>query len=288
VGRFEGRGYATRVGAERPKISLVVLTHSRSNLLRQCVENVVLRTSPLTGEIVIWNNASTDDTADYLASLDDERITVVNHPENIGVNAYARIFPKTSGEYLIELDDDVIDAPPEWDRTLLEAYEKLPAIGYLAANLVHNPHDVTSGVMYGINADRYRVEEVNGVRLKVGGPVGGWCSLTSRELHDRVGGWSERDGAFWQEDGVFIDLIARLGYDCAYVDDLKVVHAGGPYYSETPADKLSYWRAYNRSIARRNAVKRVILRVPGIRSLNARFGWFQPPAARPDYVHLYS
>ena len=191
-----------------PTISVVVLTHSRCHLLRQCVENVLQRSSTLTTQIVICDNASTDETAAYLDSLDDPRIEVVRQSTNIGVNAYARLFPRCTGDYLVELDDDVIDAPAEWDRTLLEAFEQLPEIGYLAANLVHNPHDVTSGVMYGVNAHLYRTEEVAGVRLKVGGPVGGWCSLTSRELHDRVGGWSEQEEAFWQEEGIFLERAA--------------------------------------------------------------------------------
>ena len=42
--------------------------------------------------IVIWNNASTDGTTEYLESLDHPRITVVNHDENIGQSAYARAF----------------------------------------------------------------------------------------------------------------------------------------------------------------------------------------------------
>jgi GT2 family glycosyltransferase len=274
------------VSAE-PRISIVVLTHNRCHLLQQCVENVLLRTSPYTHEIVIWDNASTDETPRYLDSLTDPRIRVVHHPANIGVNAYARLFPTTSGEYLVEVDDDVVEAPVQWDRTLLDAFQRLPEIGYLAANLVHNPHDITSGVMYGVNAHLYRSEEVNGIRLKVGGPVGGWCSLTSRELHDRVGGWSEQVEAFWQEEGVFLEGLARLGYGAAYLEDLRVVHAGGPYYSQTPPEKLAYWRAYNRAVARKNAVKRLLLRLPYMRTLNARHGWFQPPRERPDYVQLY-
>lgn len=94
------------------RVSIVVLTHNRCHLLRQCVDNVLLRTSGRTGEIVIWNNASTDGTAAYLDTLIDSRIRVVHHPTNIGVNAYARLFPQTTGDYLIEVDDDVIDAPP--------------------------------------------------------------------------------------------------------------------------------------------------------------------------------
>jgi GT2 family glycosyltransferase len=268
-------------------ISVVVLTHNRSHLLRQCVENVVQRTSPLTTQIVICDNASTDETAAYLGSLEDPRIEVVRQDTNIGVNAYARLFPRCTGDYLVELDDDVIEAPAEWDRTLRDAFDRLPEIGYLAANLVHNPNDVTSSVMYGANAHLYRTDRVAGIRLKVGGPVGGWCSLTSRELHDRAGGWSEKEEAFWQEEGEFLERLQALGYGAAYLEDLEVVHAGGPHYSRTPPEKLAYWRSYNRVVARKNAVKNVVLGVPGLAALNRRHGWFEPPRDRPDYVRLY-
>ena len=60
---------------------MVVLTHNRVHLLRKNVENVLLRTSPATREIVIWNNASTDGTGEYLDSLDDPRIRVVQQRE---------------------------------------------------------------------------------------------------------------------------------------------------------------------------------------------------------------
>jgi GT2 family glycosyltransferase len=268
-------------------ISIVVLTHSRCHLLRQCVENVLLRTSPLVKEILIWDNASTDDTGAYLDSLTDPRITVVHHPTNIGVNAYSRAFPRTSGTHLIEVDDDLIGAPENWDERLFTALEGLPHVGYLAANLELNPHDVTSNVLYGVNAHMYRIEEVNGFMLKLGGPVGGWCSITSRELHDRVGGWSERDTAFWQEEGLYIASLERIGYVGAYLDDLRVVHAGGPHYSRPPAEKMEYWRAYNQRVARKNAVKRFLLAIPPVRRLNERHSWFQPPRTGPDYVQLY-
>src|SRR3954464_3169229 len=62
-------------------IAVVVLTHNRAHLLRECVENVLLRTSDATHEIVIWDNASTDGTADFLDSLTDVRVRVVHSPE---------------------------------------------------------------------------------------------------------------------------------------------------------------------------------------------------------------
>lgn len=277
-------------GAGNPErtASVVVLTHNRRHLLQQCVENVLQRASARTAEIVIWNNASADGTGEYLDGLDDPRITIVHHPANIGVNAYKRLFAQATGDYLIEVDDDVISAPPNWDALLIEAYERLPDVGYLAANLANNPHDITSGVMYGVNAHLYGTEDVNGVRIKVDGPVGGWCSLISRELYDQVGGLTEQENAFWLEDGVLLNELARFGYRPACLENLEVVHASGPYYSATPPEKLAYWRAYNLAAARKDAVKRVLLAVPGVRRLNARHGWFQPPRERPDWVRLYS
>src|SRR4249920_950957 len=56
----------SHVDAPGEGIAIVVLTHNRVELLRKCVENVLLRTSDATREIVIWDNASPDATADYL------------------------------------------------------------------------------------------------------------------------------------------------------------------------------------------------------------------------------
>ena len=258
-------------------IAIVVLTYNRVHLLRQCVENVLLRTSPQTTEIVIWDNASVDGTAAYLDSLADERIRAVHHDQNIGQSAYARAFGLTRAPYMVEVDDDIIEAPEHWDATLLDAYRRLPEIGFLAANLVDNPFDTTAQVMYHRNAHLYSLQEVNGIRLKFG-PTGGGCSMTSRDLHDRVGGFRENPKqVFWLEDAAYIADIEKLGYRAAYLDELRVLHAGGPHYASTPPEKEEYWRGYWRRVKRRTAVKRFLVRVPFVRRLNARFHWFEPP-----------
>ena len=124
-------------------IAIVVITHNRLHLLRRCVEDVLGRTSEKTKEIVIWDNASVDGTREYLDGLQEPepRLHVVHHPENIGMNAYARAMELTSQDYLVELDDDVIEAPPRWDETLLDAFRCIPQIGYLASDLVDDPND---------------------------------------------------------------------------------------------------------------------------------------------------
>jgi GT2 family glycosyltransferase len=258
-------------------VAVVVLTYNRVHLLRRCCESVLARTSPSTTEIVIWNNASTDGTASYLDSLVDRRVRIVHHSENIGQNAYAEAFKLATATHLIELDDDVIDAPPSWDETLLSAFLKLPEIGFLAADLEDNPHDVAAHVRHHVRPHLYRPGEENGVRLLYG-PTGGGCAMTSRELYDLVGGFPQDQGStFYLEDAAYIARIEKLGYRAAVLRDLRVTHAGGPYYAPSTPEKEAYWAAVERRERHRNAVKRSLLALPFARRLNARFRWIQEP-----------
>jgi len=258
-------------------ISLVVLTHDRLHLLRKCVENVLSRTSEATREIVIWNNAATDGTRDYLASLSDPRIRAVHHPRNIGQNAYAKAFALTTQPYMIELDDDIVAAPERWDETLLDAFRRLPRIGFLAANLVDDPNDVASQHLHHGRPGAYTTVVENGVRL-LKGPTGGGCAITSRELHDLVGGFRQQKGkVFWLEDAAYIEDLGRLGYEAAYLGDLRVHHTGGPYYAPPTPEKKRYWETYERRRRQKAMVKRVLLRVPLLARLNERYRWFHPP-----------
>jgi GT2 family glycosyltransferase len=262
----------------RAAIAIVVLTYNRVGLLRQCVENVLLRTSRATREIVIWNNASSDDTRRYLDGLHDPRFRIIHHPENIGQNAYSRAFPMTTAPYLIEIDDDVVDAPEGWDQTLLESFLKLPSIGFLQAQLADDGFSPGADLFYRSKAGLYRRKKVNGVNLWVDGPVGGGCTITSRELHDRVGGFKEsKKHVFWHEDAKYIEEIEELGYGKAILADVVVVHHGGIHYSEFTPEKQAYYSDRNRREARKRALKNALLRLPFMASLNERFGWFEPP-----------
>ena len=278
MGSPEATPTAVRAGDAGCAIAVVVLTHDRLHLLRQCVENVLMKTSPATAEIVIWDNASTDGTAAYLAALDDPRVRVVRSEENIGQNAYARAFAETTSPYLVELDDDVVGAPDEWDARLLDAFLRLPKVGFLAADLEDDEHDQASRVRHHVRPHEYTLVKENGVNI-LRGPTGGGCAMTSRELNQRVGGFREsKKHVFWLEDEAYIKDIEKIGFEAAVLADLRVHHTGGPYYSNVTEEKAKYWHQRGRARARRDAVKRIVFRVPFFRRLNARFGWFVAPS----------
>lgn len=260
-------------------IAIIVVTHNRLHLLRRCVGDVLARTSEKTKEIVIWNNASADGTRDYLDALDEPRLRAVHSLDNIGMNAYAQAISLTTQGYLVELDDDVIEAPQGWDETLLDAFLRLPRMGYLAANLVDDPNDSASQYIKYLREERsaYVRREVNGVAI-LEGPTGGSCTMTSRELYERVGGFGQKPRAvYWREDARYVRKLHRLGYRSAVLEDLAVWHAGSPYYSKTAPAKNAFHRRQARITARKDFVKRLLLRIPFVARLNARRGWFHPP-----------
>jgi GT2 family glycosyltransferase len=118
----------------------------------------------------------------------------------------------------------------------------------------------------------------NGITL-MKGPVGGGCAMTSRELHDRVGGFKQdKKHVFWLEDAAYIADIEKLGFEAAFLKDLEVHHAGGPYYTPFGAEKQRFWDDFFATQRRKDTVKTALLRVPFVRQLNARRGWFTPPA----------
>jgi GT2 family glycosyltransferase len=152
-------------------------------------------------------------------------------------------------------------------------------MGYLAANLVDDPNDSASQYIKYLREERsaYIRREVNGIAI-LEGPTGGSCTMTSRELYERVGGFGQKPRAvYWREDARYVRKIHRLGYRSAVLEDLAVWHAGSPYYSKTAPAKNAFHLRQARITARKDFVKRLLLRIPFVAKLNARRGWFDPP-----------
>ena len=261
-------------------ISIVLVTFNRLHLLRRCVQDVLNKTSPDVTEIIVWNNASTDGTKAYLSSLQDRRLRVTHSDSNIGTNGFARAFRKSKEPFMIELDDDIIDAPDHWDRRMLDGFRRIPKAGYIAANVVDDGKSVASDIFYRKEKHRFTPATVAGVKV-LEGPVGGYCTITSREVFDQVGGFRENPRFnFWHEDEAYAGAVARAGYRCLIFEDIKVFHASGPAYSSDAAidvEKDRYYQWCHRRQARRDWVKGVLERVPPVRRLNARFHWYRPP-----------
>lgn len=123
--------------SQKPKkVSVIIPTYNRSEVLQKCVDSVLGSDySPI--EVVIVDNASTDDTESacalrYGAGMDGRQVRFVRLPENRmaagGRNAGSR---HAQGDYLLFLDSDNI-VEPEMVGHLVHVFETHPDAGLVA------------------------------------------------------------------------------------------------------------------------------------------------------------
>lgn len=93
-------------------VSIGIPTYNRAAMLRRSIESALCQDYPMI-EIIVSDNASTDDTQDICRefSKKDDRVKYVTQPSNIGAVAnFAEVLKRASGEYFMWLgDDDWID-----------------------------------------------------------------------------------------------------------------------------------------------------------------------------------
>lgn len=89
-----------------PLVSVVVPTYKRPAMLREALGSVLGQTLRDL-EVIVCDNADDPETREVVTSFDDDRVTYVGRPENIGMMANAIDgFRRASGELVIKLDDD--------------------------------------------------------------------------------------------------------------------------------------------------------------------------------------
>lgn len=204
------------------RVGVILPTFNRLHFLRVGVPSLLAATRDIDCRFLFWDNASADGSGAWLAGLEDPRVTVVRHPENIGINALARSARQVSGDFLLQVDDDVIHFPDGFLRRLVRAYLSIPDMGYLAPAVVQD--EFTDGC----RPPLWRSVSVeHGPRLEVAyGAVGGWCTLTERSLYDELGGFLELPGKtyFWADRDYYRKVEAR-GLKRGIFEGDQVYHA---------------------------------------------------------------
>lgn len=90
----------------RPAISVVIATYNRRAALAQAVGSVLAQ-ADVDFELIVVDDASTDDTQSYLASICDPRVIVVTAPRNLGPSgARNRGLGAARAEFVAFLDSD--------------------------------------------------------------------------------------------------------------------------------------------------------------------------------------
>jgi GT2 family glycosyltransferase len=212
-------------------VTVLVVTYNRLAMLRECIHSMLEKTTGVDFEILVWDNASTDGTAEFLDGIAAAHsvMRIIHSPENIGLNAVAKGMTEAHGFYVLECDDDVIEFPDDWLGRMLKAFKRVPRTGYLATNVLRN--EKTDGAR-AVPPDMPVTDYGDGVVIEEGA-VGGWCAMTSLAVLARIGNFRSKVGRiFLLEDGDFAGRCIGAGLSIGVVRDVVVYHACGPILNE--------------------------------------------------------
>lgn len=95
----------------RPVISIGIPTYNRREYLMNAVCSALAQTYENI-EVIISDNASSDDTWEHLATIQDVRVRLVRHTHNIGMTAnFNSTLDAATGEFFLLLSDDDLLTP---------------------------------------------------------------------------------------------------------------------------------------------------------------------------------
>ncbi len=179
-----------RAEGYRPKqrFSFVLLTWNRADLLDRCLTEIRAKAGSEDHEILVGVNASSDHTAQVLEKHGIER--VFWNTRNDSIDYYRALFDAAHGNTIIEIDDNIVELPRDFDLVLERHLAAFPEYGYIGFQPTRL--DATSGArsrMDGAPDAEYQVLQRDGLTLHVG-PTWGCCAaITKRD-------WLDFDGFY--------------------------------------------------------------------------------------------
>ncbi|MDP1905979.1 MAG: glycosyltransferase [Pseudomonadota bacterium] len=169
------------------RFSFVLLTWNRADLLDRCLAEIRAKAGSEDYEILVGVNASSDHTAQVLEKHGIER--VYWNARNDSIDYYRVLFDAAHGNTIIEIDDNIVELPRDFDLVLERHLAVFPDYGYIGFQPTRlDSESGARSLMTGAPDEEYQLLERDGLTLHVG-PTWGCCAaITKRDWLD-IGGF---------------------------------------------------------------------------------------------------
>jgi glycosyltransferase involved in cell wall biosynthesis len=229
------------------QLSVIVCTRNRAHSIVACldsIERALSAAAPIDAEIVVVDNASTDDTAATVANWAARSSFPVNlqrEPRPGIAGAHNCGFRAARGD-LIACTDDDCRLDPAYIRNLL-AHDVRDTELVLRGGRVElgNPLDLPLTIKTNLQPQRWNLVLRSARRESLGNCLHGCNVSMRRALLDRVGLYDDVHFVTGAEDTDFIFRCYLAGITIEYSPDVVVYHHHG---RQTPAQGYSLFRGY--------------------------------------------
>jgi glycosyltransferase involved in cell wall biosynthesis len=209
-------------GSREPEITVVVPTFNRKSLLEETVASVLMQTAR-SWELIVVDDASTDDTPQWLASLSDPSVRWYRQETNQGESAARNLGLRESrAPSVLFLDDDDLLRPTALERLHRRLLRRPDLIGVVGAVMGFD----SSGARRKITHVHRSIESEVWPEVLLGWrPLTG-ASLLRKEVVVGAGGFDEDIRAAEDEEmWLRLGTMGRVGLYPGIVAD-KRAHAG--------------------------------------------------------------
>jgi len=253
---WENRARALKqaIEATLPLVSVVILTHNNWDYTAACLSSVLRDTDYPNLEIIVVDNASTDQTRDNLRQMQRQvsRIRVVLTDKNLGFGGGNNVGLRVArGEFVIMLNNDTV-VTRGWVRDLIRPMQLDPRIGLAGplTNSIGNEQKVKPG--YGAVRDmpQWARRFVRG-RLRrtfEAGNLAFFCVAMRRSVIAELGLLDEAYGLGFFEDDDYCRRATQAGYKLVIVDDVFVHHQLSASYAKIGSQAKDELMARNKAI----------------------------------------
>ena len=220
--------------SDDPLVSIIIPAYNQFAYTFNCLESLSVNlSSDLAYEVIIVNDASTDDTLEQLATL-VKGIKVLTNAENSGfIRSCNYGASQAKGQYLYFLNNDtrILENCLE---SLLKLIINNPQVGAVGSKLIYaNGKQQEAGGIIWNSADGWnygRLDSPEEPEYNYVRPVD-YCSgaslLVPTELFKQLGGFSQDFIPAYYEDTDLCFALRELGYQVLYQPQSNVIHYEG-------------------------------------------------------------
>jgi GT2 family glycosyltransferase/glycosyltransferase involved in cell wall biosynthesis len=228
-----------------PLVSIVIPVHNGWELTHACLRSLAAESSKVPYEVIVVDDASTDETPRRLENIDGIRVLHLDHNGGFlhAVNTGAGA---AGGDFLLLLNNDV-EVQPGWLDALVATAESDSNIGIIGARLIYPDGRLqeAGAIIWndatGWNYGRYQDSKDPSFSFRRDVDYcSGACLLVRNDLWKKAGGFDAQFAPAYYEDADLAFSARALGYRVVYEPKSIVIHKeGSSYGTDASATKTS-------------------------------------------------